>query len=556
DGSLWIGTNEAGLWHLAGQRAATRLDPPGAGMHKSVWAIHGDARTLWIGTFSAGLYRIDRRSGVSSRITEQDGLSNNVVYRILEDGQGRLWLSTNNGISIYDPATAIHQKLGRRDGLHNQEFNSSASFVDRQGQLYFGGTQGLDVLAPLQLPRRSSPARPVLTGLHVLSGDGRSGARGLSNGDIVYSDRIALPREDTVFTLDMTAVDFLAPAAAQLRYRVQGLHEGWIYPHQARVEFSLNHLPAGHYLLEVQAAGRDGQFGASRRLHIDVPPPLWRHPLAYAAYLLLVALAAWLLVRRVRATMRREREQIELLNHTVAERTAQLRSANQQLLQSNAQLEIATRTDPLTRVSNRRELQDWLARECPHLLALIEAGQPQERLFFFMADIDDFKRVNDSYGHQTGDELLVACAARLRLLCRDRDLLVRWGGEEFLLVARLAQDEDAARLAERMRASIADLPMPLDNGAALETTCSIGFAAWPLSTQWPALGDWEQSIALADRCLYAAKHAGKNAWVGVVAGPHPDRQVILSLLSGADPLQLDASVRCVHSTAVPPRFAR
>ena len=551
DGRLWIGTNIRGLWRLEDD-ALVQVTPPGAGMHRSVWAIHGDADAIWVGAFAAGLYRIDRATGTSTVLTERDGLTNNVVYRILADPGGRLWLSTNNGLSVYDPGSGIVQNLGRRDGLRNQEYNSGSAFRGDDGLLYFGGTLGVDVIAPMQLPRRSAPAHPVLTSLQLLSRQDDDAARGGGEMDIVYAPSITLHDEDSVFTIGMTAIDFLAPAAAQLRYRVEGLHTGWIYPHQARTEVSINHLPSGRYRLEVQAAGRDGQFGPSRELTIEMPPPWWRHPLAYATYALLALLLVVFFVRRSRSAVARERERVELLNRTVAERTAQLEQANSRLQQSNAQLDAATRLDPLTQVPNRRELQPWLAREATRPPGRRES----DTLFFFMLDIDAFKRINDDHGHQAGDEALVQFAGRMRALTRDTDLLLRWGGEEFMLVVRLDDADAAARLAERIRSTVADTPIALAHGVTLRMTCSIGFAPWPFSNAWPTLGDWQQTTAIADRCLYAAKGAGRNAWVGLVPGPGADRSRLQALLSGADPATLGDAVRVLHSTATVPAITR
>ncbi|PPU98977.1 diguanylate cyclase [Xanthomonas hyacinthi] len=559
EGTLWIGCNDCGLWRMRGDRAAEPYRPGGAGVYASVWSLYEKDGVLWVGTFSGGLYRVDLKHDLAERYTDREGLSSNVVYTILPDPRGRLWLSTNNGLSVLDPATRIVQNLGSRDGLQNQEYNSGQGYRDSRGLLYFGGTQGVDVIDPRKLPLRSTPARAVLTDLRVLDagegGHGGHGGKRQTETDVVYAQDIALDYRDNVFALGMTAIDFTAPGTARLRYRVDGLHKGWIYPQTAHSEFSVSHLPPDRYTLHVQAAGRDGQFGAARTLRIQVRPPPWRHPLAYAGYVLLGLLLLGLIAQRVRRTVNRERDMVELLNLTVAERTRQLERANQQLLQSNARLEAATRLDPLTLVPNRRELQDWLARECPALRAQLDAGSSADALYFFMIDIDNFKRINDGYGHQAGDVALVHCADSLRALCGERDLLVRWGGEEFLLVARLHRDGAAEALAERLRTAVAAHRFALEQRELL-LTCSIGFAPWPLLAAWPALGDWEQSVGLADRCLYAAKGAGKNAWVGLGAGAAPDRPRVQALLAGGAPEHLGDSVRILHSTARPPRFVR
>src|SRR5690606_30327989 len=265
------------------------------------------------------------------------------------------------------------------------------------------------------------------------------------------------------------------------------------------------------------------------------------HPAAYAAYTLALLLLLGLIALRVDAAMRRERRQVELLERTVAERTAQLQLANQRLSRTNAELSIATRRDPLTRISNRRDLQDWLGREAAALRQRTEAADGSgSRLAFLMIDIDDFKRVNDVHGHQAGDEVLVHFADRLRLLSRDDDLLVRWGGEEFLLISRFTRLEDAAVLAERIRAAIATQPIRLGRGLALDLTCSIGFAPWPFAPEWPELGDWSACVGLADRCLYAVKRGRKNGWLGVVPGDAPQPDAVHALLSGMPPDEVGA----------------
>ncbi|WP_235429739.1 ligand-binding sensor domain-containing diguanylate cyclase [Xanthomonas sp. GPE 39] len=556
DNTLWIGCNDCGLWRMRNNQPAAPYHPQGAELYPSIWSLYAHNGTLWVGTFSGGLYAIDLKRDTAVRYSDREGLGSNVIYTILPDMQGRLWVSTNNGLSVLDPATGIVQNLGRRDGLPNQEHNSGHGYRDAQGMLYFGAPQGMDVIDPKILPRRSAPARAVLTDLRILNAsEGRHSGASYTETNVVYAHHIALNYRDNVFTVGMTAIDFAAPGSARLRYRVHGLQQGWIYPQNAYSELSVSHLPPDRYMLVVQAAGRDGQFGDSRALEIEVLPPPWRHPLAYACYTLFVLVLIGLGLQRFRRTVNREREMVELLNLTVAERTRQLEHANQQLLQSNHQLESVTRMDPLTRVANRRELQDWLARECPALLSALEDGSSGDALYFFMIDMDNFKRINDDYGHLTGDAALVHCAEILRGLCGERDLLVRWGGEEFMLVTRLPRNGAAETLAERLRVAVATHHLALPE-RELAMTCSIGYAPWPFVAAWPTLGDWEQSVGLADRCLYAAKGAGKDGWVGLAPGPAPERPRVHALLAGGAPEELGDNVRILHSPEKLPRFAR
>ncbi len=563
DGALWIGSNERGVFVLGGDGQLTQRTVANGGLpHDSVWSIHATADAVWLGSYGGGLVRIDPSDGTWRQWTRADGLSNDVIYAIQPDALGRLWLSTNEGLNVVDPADGRIQTLIQGDGLRNIEYNSGASFRDGFGRLFFGGIDGLDLVEPAQLESSGSPARPVLTALHVL---GRRGGGMDADGamrDLGYAEAVGLDYEESVFSIEMVALDFVSPSSARLRYRISGLHDDWVHPPAARAELMLSYLPPGDYDLEVQAAGRDGRFGAGRHLRLEVAPPPWRHPLAWALYALAALGLAAALVQRQRARRAAAVRRVAELERAVVERTAALNEANERLRSSNQQLERATRTDPLTQASNRRDLQDWLEREGPLLLREIEAGgvaQPggARQLLFCMIDIDDFKRLNDGYGHQVGDEVLVAVATRLRGVLRERDTLVRWGGEEFLLLAREARLEDATGLAERVRQAVCATPVPLGNGQSVTVTCSVGFAPWPLSAAWPALGDWEQSVSLADRALYAAKAAGKNAWVGVLPGAEVERSGLHALLAGADPATLrPGCVQVLHSTPQPPDFGR
>jgi diguanylate cyclase (GGDEF)-like protein len=551
-GRLWIGSNEHGAYRLDPDGELQLLDVAHGQLHNdSIWSLHESDDAWWLGSFAGGLQRIDRRTGVLSVISKRDGLSNNVIYSIVPDRSGRLWLSTNHGLSVLEPASGLIQTLLPSDGLRNQEYNSGAHFTAADGRLYFGGVDGLDVIDPTRLDPTSPPARPLLTALQVLGGRGTQQPPPL---DIVYRDQVTLGHRERIFSLDMVALDFTAPDAARLRYRISGVHGDWVQPSRPHAELLLSHLPAGSYLLEVQAAGRDGRYSHPRQLELILQPAPWAHPFAYAGYLFLALLLAAWMISRIGARDRAKRAQIDLLNRTVASRTEELARANRLLQQSNVQLQQATRTDPLTQASNRRDLHDWLQHECAQL---IEDGDsphtPPRSLLFFMIDVDDFKRINDSHGHQIGDQVLIAFAERLRLLCRERDILVRWGGEEFLLLLRDTTIDDIEKVAERIRHAIADTPVALSTGQHLAVTCSIGFAPWPLAPAWPTLGDWEASVNLADRALYAAKAAGKNAWVGLTAGPDIDRACLQQLLAGAAPEQLHPGcVQLHHSTEKAP----
>jgi diguanylate cyclase (GGDEF)-like protein len=155
--------------------------------------------------------------------------------------------------------------------------------------------------------------------------------------------------------------------------------------------------------------------------------------------------------------------------------------------------------DPLTRLPNRRLLQQRIEQ------ALAEAEQRSGRFAVLFMDLDGFKQVNDAYGHQTGDALLVAVAQRTRQLLRPADVLARLGGDEFVLVVRIDNDEDIATLASRIIQTVGGGPLLPDH--ELQVTASIGIAICP-----DHAASERQLMAFADAAMYQAKEAGRNAY--------------------------------------------
>lgn len=134
-----------------------------------------------------------------------------------------------------------------------------------------------------------------------------------------------------------------------------------------------------------------------------------------------------------------------------------------------------------------------------------------------MIDLDNFKPINDTYGHAAGDQMLIELRDVLLGICRRSDFVIRWGGDEFVVIAKQTKPEEAEALAERIRSSVAEHNFTLSDGQIVRTTCSIGFAAYPLFRAQTDESSLDQIISLADGLMYEAKKE-RNAWVGML-GP-------------------------------------
>jgi len=236
------------------------------------------------------------------------------------------------------------------------------------------------------------------------------------------------------------------------------------------------------------------------RIPVSVPPAFYE-TVPFRVALVLAAAALIYAVYRLRVRQLRARG--DALERTVAARTEELRVAY-------ARIEEASLTDALTGLRNRRYLEQTIGPD----LALA-ARADGEDLIFLLVDLDHFKSVNDTYGHEAGDAVLVQIATILRAFFRTSDAIVRWGGEEFLVVVRFVDRAHGGELAEKVRNAVASHRFVLPDGRSIARTCSIGVASWPFSRAVPEALRWQDVLAVADAALYLVKESGRDNWMQI-----------------------------------------
>ena len=214
----------------------------------------------------------------------------------------------------------------------------------------------------------------------------------------------------------------------------------------------------------------------------------------------------------------------------------------QELEQVNADLKRLSITDPLTGAKNRRFVEFSITEDLARIRRSMQqasnewenTAEESTSISFLMVDIDFFKLINDRYGHAAGDQVLRQMSTLFTSMVRESDTTVRWGGEEFLIIARNPRRNDTAILAERLRKRVASYPFAINEHQAIRVTCSIGFASWPFFSGDPDMLEWEKVVALADRGLYKAKNNGRNAWCGVIAQPGCKGKITSEIVSDPD----------------------
>ena len=239
-----------------------------------------------------------------------------------------------------------------------------------------------------------------------------------------------------------------------------------------------------------------------------------------------------------------------------------LRWHSLELQRKNLELQEISFTDVLTGLWNRRYLEEILTAEAEQVLRNYQRARGSEirkldhrDLVFIMVDMDFFKEVNDRHGHPAGDRLLQLVAQRLSTVVRKSDVLVRWGGEEFLIMSRSTDPSGTPAFCSRVLEVMSLEPFELGHGITVKKTCSVGWAAYPWSRGAFEAICAEEVIALADAALYRAKALGRNQGVGIVAteaaAQNPDAINLLALREGSPPLARVIRTECAGGEAAP-----
>lgn len=526
-GKLWVGTDAGGLNLFdpeTGYFHAFRhdVDDPLSLASDTVYAVNVDAAgTVWVGTRGGGVDRVVGSAAQPATIlfdnlSQLQGLANDVVYGVQFDAAGRVWMSTNYGISRLDPETREITNLHRRDGLQSEEFNFGAHYRSEAGELFFGGVDGYNAFLPEAAEASGFPPPLVLTGIF-------NGNEPLRAGDPADGEPLEIGHDKDSVSFEFAALDFASPAENRYRYRLEGFDREWI-DLGTRRRVTYTDLDAGRYLLRVQAAGRDGSWHeAGLTLPLRVLPAPWETWWAWTGYLAAFAQLVFLLWWGHRRKIAREEEYSHRLEFEVRQRTDKLLERNRQLNQLNQSLQQSSLSDPLTGLRNRRFVFEEISRDLEvarrkqgsELRGIDSRGAAD--LVFMMIDLDSFKPINDTFGHAAGDQMLLQVRDVLLGACRRSDFVIRWGGDEFVVIAKQAMPGESEALAERIRARIAAHNFVLDDGQLVRTTCSIGFAQYPLFRAKEDDADLDAILSLADSLMYEAKKR-RNAWAGLL-GP-------------------------------------
>lgn len=504
-GQLWVGT-ESGLF------SANDIDV----FNEIIWkqqfmatvksafvsniteSLNGD---LFVATYGDGLFYKDKK-GKWTQYTTRNGLPFQNLFN-LNISANELWVSGASGIfsvnlpDLYNNEVRPNIVL-RDDGTFKSRkdvrcCNGAGNYrgVVYEDKIYYPTLAGV---LTIDLVERQPLISPV-----VITGVYQNGARLTSN----YSG-VNLQSERNL-EIAYTKPVFISEEVPQYRYRLSKEEGSWIHAGQRELAYFTN-IPSGELVFEVSAKLGNEQWRPTTAIPISVVPYWWETWWARSVMALSIVLLGWLLFSiRTRALIKRN----EILEKMVEERTLAYERVNKELEQKNADLKQAANTDPLTGLSNRRAIKEYL----PKLFDAINVRQSQvnesdEICALFLIDLDNFKRINDEFGHDKGDSVLSYVADAIESVSREQDCLLRWGGEEFLLIVPSTNKRSFTALSTRLHQALTSLHEKL--GLPLPITMSMGAIWLPWLHSQTDFHQWEHSMLLIDLALYRVKDTGRN----------------------------------------------
>lgn len=317
---------------------------------------------LWVGTRGGGLNLFNKKTGQCTHFSVNNGLPDDVIYGILSDSRGNLWLSTNSGLSKFTPKSGHFENYSAADGLQDNEFNTISHAKGYDGRLFFGGVNGITAFDPKKIVPNVKPPEVFVTALKINNKATLPGA-GILTQSIETTKSITIPYTQNHITLDFVAMDFAAATKNQFRYRLDGADKKEI---ESTTAHSVNYsnLAPGKYTFMLSSGGAHGVWpkGLKPMLTIRVLPPWWRSSLAYSLYILLLLWGAYQFIqwrlRRDKAKSQREFEKREVERIQALE---QIKTNFFTSITHELRTPVTLIVEPLRQLLNQPQTENWLS---------------------------------------------------------------------------------------------------------------------------------------------------------------------------------------------------
>ncbi len=275
-GALWFGSISTGL-SLFDRKTNSFLkfvnDPKNNFSlgSNSVWCVIEDMnKNIWVGTWGGGLNKFDREKKSFKRYNVDNGLAGNIVYGIIPDEEGNLWISTNKGLTKLNTVTSVFTNYDRSNGLMINDFSAGATFKSKDGRLFIGGNSGVISFDPKKITENSYIPNVVITDFRVFD------KPFILDKSVLFTDEIELAYDQNFFTFEFASLDYSAPEKNIFEYKLEGIDNDWIRSEGRRFA-SYTNINNGNYKFKVRGSNSSGKFNpAETEINIIIAPPFWK----------------------------------------------------------------------------------------------------------------------------------------------------------------------------------------------------------------------------------------------------------------------------------------
>lgn len=292
---------------------------------------------IWIGTYGAGLLLFNPATETFQPFSINDGLPNSIVYGILEDEQGILWLSTNNGICAFDKTKGkALRNFFKDDGLQGNEFNTGAYSRSPSGKLFFGGVTGLSSFRPSEALAIQYPLPQTVVTVFKIN---NQRVDKLSNGQdvkqIVNNSSLSLSYNERNFGVEVMGLGFTAPSRTKYKYRLENFMNDWVSLGN-RNDITFTNIPAGDYVLQVKSSNAFGEWEEEGlKIHLTVVSPFWYRKDVIASCIVLLVVLLYILYRTRERNNKLQKARLERMVH---ERTRKLQELYEEIASQNEEI--------------------------------------------------------------------------------------------------------------------------------------------------------------------------------------------------------------------------
>lgn len=341
-GKIWLVTSNQGLYNIVetNDNSFYFKHYPIVGYDETNGHITSILQTekgfLWLGTYGEGIKKLDLGSKETVNYTETEGLSNNVVYGLLNDDTGNLWISTNKGLSKFNIEKELFTGYTTTDGLQSNEFNTNAYFKSKDKSLYFGGINGYTKFKSADIKINPKAPKVLISNITIYSKENNNIQKQIISSNIKDSSNLKLPYYQNDLSFEFFSNHYSNPQKNSFKYMLEGYDEDFIYLDDNKVHYM--NLPDGDYTFKVYGRNPDGVWSESATLvKIEITPPFWSTWWFRILGVILISLIAFYIYRVRIDRIRRQKIRLEL---EVVKRTRKISDQNKQIKDQNKQVEL------------------------------------------------------------------------------------------------------------------------------------------------------------------------------------------------------------------------